>query len=225
MPDHLKLIADPSALGMRLFADWYRFGEPRGPVPIVHYIDGAISSQEYERRFETEPHAILAEFASAVSFIGLPCVDLIACSAPPIQPDRTSTAAADFADHLWSDLLPQTPNQSPEALAFVGYSFGGHLATYLALDSAEARALAILGAVGIREAARQTTSAHAKPLLTRVFTNHDDQAARGITAEMPQVAALLDCVPDGRPGRHDFRHYAENGSFRDAFQFVLAMLA
>jgi hypothetical protein len=31
-------------------------------------------------------------------------------------------------------------------------------------------------------------------------------------------------VPDRRIGRHDFRHYAENGAVRDAFAFVLAML-
>jgi hypothetical protein len=62
---HLKLIADPSALGLRLFADWYRFGESQGPVPVVHYIGGAISSVDHGQRLESEPEAVLSVFRVA----------------------------------------------------------------------------------------------------------------------------------------------------------------
>jgi hypothetical protein len=224
MPDHLKLVADPSALGVRLFADWYRFGEPRGPVPVVHFIGGAISSAEYQSAAEAEPEAIVAPFRSALPLTSLACVDLVVSFAPPLHPDRAASAATDFADHLWSDLLPRTPNPAPSAVAFVGHAFGAHLATYLALDSAEARALALLGAVRLREATQETTTAHEHPLLTRIFANHDDPAAKGLVADIEHVAPVLDCVPDRRIGRRDFRDYAENGAVRDAFAFVLAML-
>ena len=47
--------------------------------------------------------------------------------------------------HLKHDLLPRTSHEPPGALAFVGYSDGAYLMTYLALASAVTRGLAVLG--------------------------------------------------------------------------------
>jgi dienelactone hydrolase len=59
-------------------------------------------------------------------------------------------------------------------IGFVGYSFGAHLATYLAAGEMRARALAVFGGVGVAMAARHASKTPSL-LQTRLFRNWDDQ--------------------------------------------------
>src|SRR4051812_16394783 len=154
--DQRKIVVERSALGTRLFADWYRFGARGEAAPLVYYVGGAITDAEYERRMALQPEPILIEFRKALAGTSIGRVDLVVSSSPPEEPQRHAHAGQDFLAHLQHDLLPRTSHEPRGALAFVGYSYGAYLATYLALASAATRGLAVLGSgIAIADAAEK----------------------------------------------------------------------
>jgi hypothetical protein len=75
--DHRKIVVERSALGTRLFADWYRFGARGEAAPLVYYIGGAITDAEYEGRMAAEPTPILIQFRRALAGASIGRVDLL----------------------------------------------------------------------------------------------------------------------------------------------------
>ena len=191
-------------MGTRLFADWYRFG-PRGEAaPLVYYVGGAITDEEYERRMATQPEPILLQFRSAFAAASIGRVDLLVSSSPPEEPQRHARVGQDFLAHLQHDLLPRTSHEPPTALAFVGYSYGAYLATYLAVASAATRGLAVLGSgIGIADAAEKAPRAAPLPVPTLTFANEDDW----LTTDDVDLERIL-------PGRRTRRSSTRGGGKR-----------
>jgi hypothetical protein len=64
----MKISTIDTQLGTKFFADYYHFGTPNDKCPMVIYVGGAISREEYQRRTNTEPFAILHEFEAAFKY-------------------------------------------------------------------------------------------------------------------------------------------------------------
>jgi hypothetical protein len=220
----LSFARDPPRL--RAYANLYRYGEPGGPAPLVVYVGGAIKRTEYVARYDTEPLPILTEFEKALTLEGLARVDLLVCPCPV---DTGGAGLEGFVEHYDAELLPAL-GAEPAALGCVGYSAGAAYAVHLAIV-AEARAVAVLGATGVREAAvknRALVEKAAKegavvPALA-LFRNDGDQTAdpRALGRSVP--AALRAQAMPLRPGLHRYRDYASNGAVAAAFRFVLDRL-
>jgi dienelactone hydrolase len=113
---------------------------------------------------------------------------------------------------------------NPKAIGFLGYSYGGYLATYLGARDVRARALAVFGGTGVLHAARAAGEVLSPDLTTRLFRNAEDAVpdpdryCAALPAEYhATVAAPLD-------GGHSFDTYARNGTVRAAFAFALGRL-
>jgi len=226
MTIHRKIIIDDSVLGDVAFGDWYRFGDPAcRPRPLIHYIGGSITRAVYLSRLKGEPTPVVDEFHSAWERAGQPAVDLLVSSAPPCGESRQNGILQDFFSHLLFELLPDTDNPRPPALAFVGNSFGAHLASYLAFSLAGARALATIAGCGMTDAAQQTPLQHLEDKRFMLFSNLDD----GTEYEDGEFSRFLGAwehtlTIERRPGGHAFDDYRSNGALRDALGFCLASL-
>lgn len=216
---HRKIIIDDSVLGDVAFGDWYRFGDPeKGPRSLIHYIGGSITRAVYLSRLKGEPTPVVDEFQSAWERSGMPAVDLLVSSSPPCGESRQNGILQDFFSHLLFEILPRTDNPRPPAMAFVGNSFGAHLASYLAFSLAGARVLATIAGCGMTDAALQTPLQHLESKLFMVFSNLDD----GTEYEDEEFRRFLEArdialTIERRPGGHDFDDYRTNGSLKDAF--------
>lgn len=216
---------DDSVLGDVAFADWYRFGgQVDGPRPLIHYVGGSITRDVYLSRLHGEPTPVVDEFQMAWESAGKPSVDLQVSSSPPCGESRQNGILQDFFSHVLFELLPRTDNPRPPALAFVGNSFGAHLASYLTFSLAGAKALATIAGCGMADAAQQTSLNNLKSKRFMVFSNLDD----GTEYEDEEFRRFLEAreillVVERRPGGHDFDDYQANGALRDAFEFCLTI--
>jgi pimeloyl-ACP methyl ester carboxylesterase len=216
---HEKWIVEASAMGLRDFADRYRFGVS-GPAPAVHYTGGSISFQAHQERFHSEPVPIVTEFTRAWERAGRPTVDLIVSSAPPLGEAPRPEPLESYLEYVCDQLLPKL-GAAPTALGFLGYSLGGSFATYLAALNEEARALAVFGGAGFVEAAREARTVMARDLSTALFRNEDDPLHDPRVACQQLPVGLHARAMGLRAGGHPFGDYASNGTVSDAFAFVL----
>lgn len=219
---HEKWIVERSAMGLRDFADRYRFGAP-GPAPLVHYTGGSISPEVHRERFATEPTAIVNEFRAAWEQSGRPAVELIVSSAPPPGEEPRPDPLEAFLEYVMDQLVVRLP-APPPAFGFVGYSLGGSYAVGLAAVTEAASGLAIFGGAGHVESAREVGPVRARELATALFRNQDDPLHDPRVAAQQLPVAFHARAMGLRPGGHPFVDYAANGTVRDAFAFVLGRL-
>jgi pimeloyl-ACP methyl ester carboxylesterase len=219
---HTKWIIEHSAMGLRDFADCYRFGG-EGSAALVHYTGGSISWQAHQERFSSEPTPIVNEFKGAWEHNGKPRIDLIVSSAPPSGAKPRPEPLESFLEYVMDELVPKLP-QKPLGYGFVGYSLGGSFATYLAGVSVRARALAVFGGAGVVEAARQVRPVLARDLSTSLFRNAEDPLQEPSTAALQLPRGYNPRAMAPRAGAHPFSDYADNGTVADAFAFVLGRL-
>lgn len=222
MARHQKWIVEASAMGLRDFADRYRFGAD-GPAPVIHYTGGSISFQAHQERFHSEPTPIVAEFTRAWERQGQPVVDLIVSSAPPPGEAPRPEPLESYLEYVTDQLLPRL-EQPPTAIGFLGYSLGGSFATYLAASTEQARALAVFGGAGFVEAARQAGPVIATELASALFRNQDDPLHDPFVAAQQLPRAFGARAMGLRPGGHPYVDYVANGTVPDAFAFVLERL-
>jgi hypothetical protein len=222
MVEHIKLIARDTSLGPFIFGDFYRSGIRGEESPLIIYVGGAISKDEYQLRISSEPTPVVNEFFAAVRS-GSSCIDLLVLPFPP-EPD--GTVHQELFSILLFDLLRQTPNPRPSRIACLGYSIGASFATYLTFSLPQVRALSVIGGYGMSEGANESRMVgNVKSRKYRAFWNADSSGymenlfflhlLTKYDAEMEIVTAS---------GGHDFADYATNGSVRDAFEFVIECL-
>lgn len=217
----------PSAsLGLEAFAYFTRFPADREvPAPLVVWIGGAITPEEYERRRSSEPTAILEPFGEALERCGLPPCDLAILSSPPTL-NAEARRLARWFEFFGEELLPALPRPIPTLLGLVGNSFGAHLATGTACQRADVAALATIAGVGMAEAEEAANSELPERLAVRCFVNDLDFAApyaAELAGRFNARGRRLEVID--RRGDHPFSDYAANGSVADAFSFVLEVLS
>lgn len=224
-PLHRRLVFDRGPGETPDYANLYRFGQPAGPAPLLVYVGGAITKQQHAQRFHTEPTPILNEVVAALERTGTERLDVLLAPSPPRGDEPGMTLLESFARHFEEQLLPALEGPPPLAVAFVGYSFGAHLATYLALGREAARALVTIGGAGIAEAAQAARPAAARDLQIALFHNEDDPLPRPERAIWAFEERLQPRLMPVRPGDHPFQFYAANESIVDAFALALEWLA
>jgi len=218
--EHTKVIAENTDLGPVIFADYYRFGAATTACPLVVYVGGAITENEYRQRIGTEPLPVIHEFTKAFEESGFPGVDLLVLPFPP-EPD--GTLHEKLFSILLFELLRQTPNPRPEVISCVGYSLGASFASYLTFSLVQVRGLAVIGGYGMAEAARQ--SRMLGEVADRCYQAYWNADSRGYMENLQflhfltKYDASMEVVT--AEGDHDYADYAANGSVRDAFGFVL----
>ena len=95
-PYHDKILLDETCVGFPVFADYYRFGpDGKADVPMVVYVGGSVTAEEYYGRFEREPHIIVGEFEHAIGDSAGP-IDLLVLSCPPFPDDMIDTVRRDL---------------------------------------------------------------------------------------------------------------------------------
>lgn len=223
---HKKIVIEDSILGNCAFADYYRFGTSELPIPMLCYIGGSINRSTYLSRIKSQPQVIVDEFHAALQEPDSPAAcDLLVSSAPPCWNSRHDGVLKDFFRHFMFEVLPKTPNHRPAAMAFIGNSFGAHLASYLAFSLANAKALATIAGCGMAEAARKTAMIGMENKRFILFSNTED----GTEFEDGEFKRFLEqhghtTEIDRRQGGHAFDDYRANGSLADAFRFCLLAL-
>jgi hypothetical protein len=205
------------------YANLYRLGDDATAGPLVLYVGGAITEAQHAERFASEPTPVLEPFEAAHATSPLPRIDLIIAPSPPRRTDP-ATVLDEFEDHFLDELLPALGGAEPTTMAFVGYSFGAHLATGLALGQERARALVILGGAGIAEAARAAGPLVARQLMVTFFHDTGDPLPPPARSVGSFPAPLKPWVMPPRPGGHAFADYAGNGSVEEAFGLALSLL-
>lgn len=215
-----------SSLGLEAFAHFARFPADREvPAPLVVWMGGAITPEEYERRRSSEPAAILEPFGEARERCGRPACDLAILSSPPTLYEGARPLARWF-EYFGGELLPALPRPIPTILGLVGNSFGAHLATGTACQRADVAALATIAGVGMAEAEEAANSELPERLAVRCFVNELDFAApyaAELARRFKARGRRLEVLE--RRGDHPFSDYAANGSVADAFSFVLEVLS
>jgi hypothetical protein len=218
---HLKLISHDTSFGHAVFSDWYRFGDSQTEeVPLIIYVGGAISLEEYRKRETTEPLQVVQEFSKAVGNSELSCIDLLVLPFPP-EPD------AGVHQQLFSvlilDLLRQTPNPRPSLIGCVGNSIGASFASYLTFSLKQVKALATLGGYGMVEGANDSNMVgEVAERAYRCWWNADSP---GYMENLFFLQLLIRYDVDMEivtgSGGHDFADYAANGAVQEAFKFVI----
>jgi hypothetical protein len=201
----------------------YRWGPPDEPGPLILYVGGAITAKQHAERYDTEPLPILAEFDKALATDPVGRLDLVIAPSPVKRVDPAEALDA-YEDFFHDELLPALGGAPSTALAFVGYSYGAHLVTALALGQELARALVTIGGAGVGQAARSAGRSVSPGLLVAMFHNEGDD----LPAPGPAARQFLGCpeprVMPARPGGHGFGWYAGNGSVAEAFGLALALV-
>lgn len=223
---HQKVVVERSAVDHEAFADFYGFGDVPGPArPLLIYFGGAISSNVYHSRRETEPSSLVELFEVALRATGVESVDMLVVPCPLIG--RTYP---DFRSRIFTfvieELLSRTPNPEPEALVFFGNSAGAHIAAVLAFELERVRALATTAAVGLVEAADESERRLFAGKRYLSFANLDDPCVDH-TIRFWEAMIMRGIAVDviERAGGHAFEDYVENGSVLEAFAWLLGCLS
>lgn len=223
---HQKIVIEQSAVGRDAFADFYRLGQmPGSGTPLLVYFGGAISTDVYNARRDTEPLSLVGLIEYALFATGVESVDFLVVPCPLI-----GRAIPDLRSRIFrfvlEELLPQTPNPKPERMGFFGNSAGAHIAAVLAFELEGVRALATTGAVGLVEAVDESElrlfagkrylsfANETDPCSEHTHTFWEAMIARGIAVDLLE-----------RPGGHPFEDYVANDSARDAFTWLLDSLS
>lgn len=221
---HLKLVARDTEIGPIIFADYYRLGDREHDVPLVIYVGGATSTEEYLSRFHTEPLPILSECAVAVDRTGIPGVDLLVLPFPS-EPD--GRLHQQLFSILLFELLRQTNNPRPERIGCVGFSLGASFASYLTFSLKQVKVLATLGGYGMVEGANESRMVgEVSGRSYRCWWNADSTGYMEnlfFLQFLTRHDAAMDIVTG--TGGHGFAEYAANGAVKDAFEFVLRGVA
>lgn len=117
-----KIICHDTKAGPIVHGDYYRFYEGTDPVPLIVYLGGATSADEYLLRQHSEPVSICEQFSQAWANCGQPSVDLLILPFPPIEIGCESTFREDFFSTLFFDILLATDNARPPYIGLVGYN-------------------------------------------------------------------------------------------------------
>lgn len=221
---HMKISYLDTVSGNIIFADYYHFGAQIDNCPMVIYLGGAISKEEYKSRANTEPLPILHEFETAFQQSGLTSADILILPFPP-EPDETVHES--LFSTLFFELLRQIPNPRPTRIACVGYSIGASFASYLTFSLIQVKALAVIGGYGMSEAINQSRMVgDASSRKYQAYWNSDSSGYMEnlfLLHLLTKHEATMEIVTAS--GGHDFSDYASNGSVQDAFKFVLSGIA
>ena len=223
LPSHLKLIGHDPLLNYKPYADYYRFGEQSADCPLIVYTGGAISHEEYEKRFHTEPLPIMREFATAFAGSGLMSADLVIL---PFFPDPDGTIYQQLFSVLIFEFLRQTGNPRPANIGCIGFSLGASFASYLTFSLPQVKALAVLGGYGMSEGANE--SRMVGKINERCYQAWWNADSDGYMENLFFLHLLtrhdagMEIITGS--GGHAFADYAVNGSVREAFTFVLSNL-
>jgi len=220
---HRRLLFPREGRALPDYVNLYQVGAPEAPGPLLLYVGGAITEKQHAERLAAEPAPILAEFEKAFATSPLPRLDLVVAPSPPRRAAPEDVLDA-YEDFFHDELLPAIGGPPHTAMGFVGYSFGAHLVTSLALGQEKARALATLGGAGIAQAARAAGKAVAGGLAVAMFHNAGDELPPPAAAVAAFDPRLKPWVMPARPGGHGFGSYAANGSVAEAFGLALAAL-
>lgn len=206
-------------MGLRDYADYYRFGS--SPAVLIHYTGGTISREQHAERSHSEPTPIVDELRRVLK--PTEEVHLLVSPAPPAGDEPRDEPLEAYLEYVIDVLLPEA-GLAPEAIGFAGYSFGGHLATYLAATEERARGLAVFGGVGVLEAAREAGGVVSEALKSRFYRNADDPVPDpGLyVGRLPAAMHARAAAP--LRGGHPFVDYAANGTVREVFRFLLDAL-
>ena len=222
----MKLDIPSSALGLDAFAHFYRWPEERRePAPLVVWVGGAISPEEYEKRRLGEPRELLAELERARERLGGISFDALMLSAPPalLTPD---SRAENFYRFLAFEIFPLLPPPRPTALGLVGNSFGAHLLASFAAHRPDVRALATIAGVFLWNAFAAAESDLPPDLKLKCFANDEDPASEFADELRQELAARgRELTVVSGPGGHPFADYAANGFVTAAFEFALGSCA
>ncbi len=231
VPTRVHLSYPRPAPGPDLHANLYRFGQPRGPRPLLCYVGGAIDEATYAARASSEPLEVLEQLSRATQGDGLADHDFLVCPALPVARE-TGVLGQDFLRHLRRDLLPAL-GAPPSAIGFVGYSVGAYLAAYAAFRELSACALAMVGASNPADAMRPFEAegqveeldwdAIAERLRVEAYRNVGDPSdpeGEGLAA-LPASLPLRSTVLGGPGDGHRFDFYAKTGGYKSAFRFAL----
>lgn len=205
------------------YVNHYRIGPPGEAAPLLLYVGGAITERQSAERYESEPLPILEQFDAAYATSPVPLLDLVIAPAPTAR-GEPGAALDEYEDFFHDELLSALGGPEPTGLAFVGYSYGAHLVTALALGEERARALVTLGGAGIAEAARAAGRVVPERLTVSLFHNAGDGLAPPASALGAFDPRLKPWVMPPRPGGHGFGSYAANGSMAEAFGLALDVL-
>jgi hypothetical protein len=202
-------------------ANLYRWGGPSGPAPLLVYVGGQIGLKKHAERFQTEPTPVVDEFLKASGGEPPARLDLLVVPAPPLPRTAGASPHEDFEDFFEHELLPAIDAPAPEAIGFVGYSYGAFLATFVALGLEEARALVTLGGVGISRAIQLAKPIVVQEIVFEVHRNDGDEADSPVVVARSTLPPAKARAMPPRPGGHGFHHYARNGTAADAFRSAL----
>lgn len=216
---HRRIEIRRSAFGGHLFADYYRAGAPFDPAaPLLCFWGGALSREEYERERRHPSEVLVAEWLRAAS---TRAPDLVVLAVPDVEPCNSEEVRRRVLCAFEEQLLPACPNPRPRGVGFLGYSVGAFLATCLALDVSDARALATIGGVGMTMPLLDTPRARRPGFPISIFVNIEDPCADQ-TSEFTAALAERDipALLDRRRGGHNFEDYVRNGAVRAALAAV-----
>lgn len=223
---HQKLVFERPAPHLSAFASLYRYGVPAGPAPALVYVGGTLSRKKYKERLHTEPWPVLVELEKALAPARPPRLDVLVLPCPVESSEEGLDA---IVSHFDDELVPAL-GAPPSALGCVGYSAGALLAGYLGIV-AEARALATFGGTGLPHAARaardilQEAQRAGRPEVeVALFRNAGDPVADALAVATALLPPLHPRPMGERPGGHEFKDYAANGTVAEAFRFVLERL-
>ena len=185
-----------SVLWPNAFADFYSMTDTASEPPFVIYFGGAIPTETYDLRRETQPLAILTEFQSAVAHLKSRPAALLVIPNPPIM--RTSP---DYRRRIFKfvldEMLPRAGATLPERLGLLGYSYGAYIAAMLTFELPQVLALATMGGIGMGEAASESEHKLFKPKRHLCFANSDDMIgtnSRAFSASMMAYGTKVEVI-------------------------------
>jgi hypothetical protein len=210
-----------SVLFHNAYADSYRLGTRYSSLPLIIYFGGAIPPETYNLRRETEPLAILSEFQSAVEHLQLDAAELLVVPNPPVmrtEPDYRRRVIK----FVTEELVPRVREKEVESMALLGFSYGAYIASTLAFELTQVRALAAIGGIGMAEPLSESDGKLCGAKSYLCFANRDDMIggnSRQFSTQMGANGIRIGLIE--REGGHSFDDYATNCSVRHAFSFLL----
>lgn len=230
----MRLLLPRSVVGLDAYADLYVAPNPDLEAPpLLLWIGGAISFEEYDRRRATEPSDIVEEFRRGTRrLLADETANLLVVSAPPTLLE-SSARIETFHRFVVSELLPAVEVRLERpfgAVGLIGNSFGAHLLSGLlgrlwTPGHSRIRAFATIAGVGLWEAMSADNLPSVPSLPIRCYVNDEDLAglsARELQRELTRRGGVVEVIE--RCGTHAFADYAANGSVADAFTFLLGAL-